>query len=62
MKTNFDKKAKSLTERIEDIFMAVTYAEADDLKDLRKSLKYDMGLVHPQECQYGDNELCYHES
>ncbi len=62
MKTDFGKKVKNLAGRLEDIFMAVAYAEAADLKDLRNALKYDMELVHPDECQYGDNELCYYES
>lgn len=62
MKTNFDKKVKNLAGRLEDIFMAVAYAEAADLKDLQNTFKYDMELAHPDECQYGDNELCCHES
>ncbi len=62
MKTVFDKKAKNLADRLEDIFMTVVYAEAADLKDLQSALKNDMELAHPDECQYGDNELCYNES
>ncbi len=62
MKTVFDKKTGNLAGRLEDIFMTVVYAEAADLKDLQSALNYDMELAQPDECQYGDNELCFNES
>ena len=56
------KKIRDIIEKLEDIFLAVAYAEAADLKDLLNVLKNESELVHPDECQYGDNDLCYLES
>lgn len=62
MKTKFNIKVKELSNRLEDIFMTATYAEAADLRDLRNAFNYETELVRPDDCQYGDNELCYNES
>lgn len=56
---------KSFPEKIEESFMAIAYAEAADLQDflsLTKEEREKGKFVHPDECQYGDNDLCYSES
>ncbi len=56
------KTIRTFIERVEETFLAVTYAEAADLKDLLHVIKNEIELAHPDECQYGDNDLCYLES
>ncbi len=53
---------KSFPEKIEESFLAIAYAEAADLKDFLNVLKSEKDFVHPDECQYGDNEMCCLES
>lgn len=61
MKTIFGK-VKEVSNWLEDIFMTVTYAEAYALTDLWTAFNYGTESAHPDECQYGDNELCSNES
>ena len=57
-------------EEIEESFMAIAYAEAARFEDIRNALKLEKLIpscekadsAYPEECQYGDNELCCHES
>lgn len=62
MNTIPDKKFKHFAGLLEDILMTVTYAEADDLKDVWNTLGNDMKSACPDECQYGDSERCGNES
>lgn len=56
------KTKRTFIERVEETLLAVTYAEAADLKDFLHVLKNETELAHPDECQYGDNDVCYLES
>ncbi len=60
------KKRQSFIESIEESFMAIAYAEAADYRDFLNVLRYEnerlAEFAHPDECQYGDNDLCYLES
>lgn len=54
---------QTLAEKIEEGLAEVAYAEAVDYEDIRKSLRAErMFKVWPDECQFGDNDLCYSES
>lgn len=56
---------KSFPEKIKESFVAVAYAEAADLEDFLRLIKGEREkgeFAYPDECQYGDNELCYKES
>lgn len=55
-------ESKSITDRIEDIFMAITYAEAADWKDVLNIFKVEADLAHPDECRCGGKDLCYPKS
>jgi len=56
------KTIRTFIERVEETLLAVTYAEAAGLKDFLHVLKNETELAHPDECQYGDNDLCCLES
>lgn len=65
------KTALKKIEEIEESFMAIAYAEAARFEDIWNALKMEekttlapekVDFTHPEECQYGDNELCCHES
>lgn len=50
-------------ERLEERLVEVAYAEAADYEDIRKSMARERKeIVHPDECQFGDNDLCYVET
>ncbi len=66
-----DNLKKGLVKKIEESFMAIAYAEAARFEDVWNVLKMEekitlarekVDFTHPEECQYDDNELCYHES
>lgn len=50
-------------ESMEEKFVEVAFAEAADYEDIHKALIAEKRqielLVQPDECQYGDNDLCY---
>ncbi len=57
---------ESLIERIEESFIAIAYAEADDYRDFLDAVRNEKEIVpefvHPDECQYVDNDPSYLES
>lgn len=53
---------KRFSEKIEESFLAAAYAEAADMKDLLNVFAFGQEFVQPEECQYGDNEVCYRET
>jgi hypothetical protein len=53
----------TFAESMEVKFVEVAFAEAADYEDIHKALvaekRKTQRLVQPDECQYGDNDLCY---
>ncbi|MEW6599531.1 MAG: hypothetical protein AB1499_01035 [Nitrospirota bacterium] len=58
MNTVTDKKFKHFAELLEDVFMTVTFAEADDLADLRKTSDKTGESDRLKGGRYGDGGLC----
>ncbi len=56
----------TLAQSMEEKLVEVAFAEAADYEDIHKALAAEKreteGLVRPDDCQYGDNDLCYTEA
>jgi len=56
-------KAGDVRETLEDNLIEVAFAEAAGFDDIHKAIlkehESEMFIVRPNECQYGDNDLCY---
>lgn len=56
-------KAGEVRETLEDNLVEVAFAEAADYDDIHKAIlkehESERDIVRPDECQYGDNDLCY---
>lgn len=54
---------RTLAEAIEENLVEIAYAEAADYDDIHEALLREHegsgSVVHPDDCQYGDNDLCY---
>lgn len=56
----------TFAENVEEKLVEVAFAEAADYEDIHKALAAEKReterLVQPDDCQYGDNDLCYTEA
>ncbi len=56
----------TFAESVEEKFVEIAFAEAADYEDIHKALAAEKReierLVRPDECQFGDNDLCYTEA
>ncbi len=52
-----------VSETIEENLIEVAFAEAADYDDIHKAILKERwserDIVHPDECQYGDNDMCF---
>ncbi len=57
------RKSKSTGESIEENLVEVAFAEAADYDDIhtaiRREHRSEQDTVRPDECQYGDNDVCF---
>ncbi len=55
-------KAGVVCETLEENFIEVAFAEAADFDDIHKAIlrehQVDGDIDHPDECHFGDNDLC----
>jgi hypothetical protein len=53
----------TFAETVEETLVEVAFAEAADYEDIHKALAAEKReaerLIKPDDCQYGDNDLCY---
>jgi hypothetical protein len=53
----------SLKESLEEDFIEIAFAEAADYEDIHKAILREHGdpdaRIHPDDCQYGDNDICF---
>ena len=56
-------KAGTVRETLEENFIEIAFAEAADYDDIHKAIlrehRSERDIAHPDECQYGDNEMCF---
>ena len=56
-------KAGTLRETLEENLIEIAFAEAADYDDIHKAIlrehQSDRDIAHPDECQYGDNDMCF---
>ena len=56
-------KTGGVRETLEENLIEVAFAEAADYDDIHKAIlrehRSESDIVHPDECQYGDNGLCF---
>jgi hypothetical protein len=56
----------TFAESMEEKLVEVAFAEAADYEDIHKALVAEKReaerLIKPDDCQYGDNDLCYSEA
>lgn len=56
----------TFAQSVEDNLVEVAFAEAADYEDIHKALASEkreaQRLIKPDDCQYGDNDLCYTEA
>lgn len=54
---------RSFAEALEENFVEIAYAEAADYEEIHEALVREhreaLSEVHPDDCQYGDNDLCF---
>ena len=54
---------RSFSEAFEENMVEVAFAEAADYDDIHEALLKEHrepgDIIHPDECQYGDNDLCF---
>jgi hypothetical protein len=52
----------SFKESLEEEFIEVAFAEAADYEDIRQAILREHedpnDRIHPDDCQYGDNDMC----
>jgi len=57
------RKVGAARETLEENLIEVAFAEAADYEDIHKAIlrerRSEQETVHPDECQYGDNDLCF---
>jgi hypothetical protein len=55
--------AGTLRETLEENFIEIAFAEAADYDDIHKAIlrehRSERDIAHPDECQYGDNDMCF---
>jgi hypothetical protein len=56
-------KAGTVRETLEENLIEVAFAEEADYDDIHESIlrehRSERDIAHPDDCQYGDNDLCY---
>jgi hypothetical protein len=56
-------KAGTVRESLEENLIEVAFAEAGDFDDIHgdilKKHRVEQDIAHPDDCQYGDNDLCF---
>ncbi len=54
---------KEHAERLETEYAALSHAEAGEIQNLKSAIRgHGEQTILPDECQYGDNDLCYVEA
>ncbi len=57
------RKPRPMTETFEELFMEIAFAEAGDFDDIRAAILKEhesrQDAARPDDCQYGDNDLCF---
>lgn len=57
------EKRGAVRETLEENLIEAAFAEAGDYDDIHEAIlrerRMKQDIVHPDECQYGDNELCF---
>ena len=61
--TRSANKPETVRESFEEILIEVAFAEAADYDDIHEAIQRehwtDRDVAHPDDCQYGDNDLCF---
>ncbi len=56
-------KSEGIPETIEENFVEVAFAEAADYDGIHKAIlrerRNSQDIIRPEECQYGDNDVCF---
>jgi len=56
-------QGRTFAESLEEHLVEIAFAEAADYNDIHEALLWERrmpgGITHPDDCQYGDNELCF---
>jgi hypothetical protein len=56
-------KAEPVRETLEENLIEVAFAEAADYDDIHKTIlrehQSERDISHPDDCQYGDNDICF---
>lgn len=56
-------KPGAVRERLEENLVEAAFAEAGDYDDIHKAIlrehRSERDIVRPDECQYGDNDVCF---
>lgn len=60
------EQGRTFAESLEEHFVEIAFAEAADYNDIHEALLWERrmpgGIAHPDDCQYGDNDLCFLQS
>jgi hypothetical protein len=58
-----DVKTEMVRETLEENLIEVAFAEAADYDDIHKEIlrehRSERDISHPDDCQYGDNDICF---
>ncbi len=58
-----ERRSRTFLETLEENLIEVAFAEAADYDDIHKAILKERwserDIVHPDECQYGDNDMCF---
>jgi hypothetical protein len=53
----------SVTELLEEEFVEIAFAEESDYEEIHQTImrehEYLDDRIHPDDCQYGDNDICF---
>ena len=53
----------TVRETLEENLIEIAFAEAADYDDIHKAIlrehRSERDIAHPDECQYGDNDMCF---
>ena len=56
-------KAETVRETLEENLIEVAFAEVADYDDIHKAIlrehQSERDISHPDDCQYGDNDICF---
>jgi hypothetical protein len=58
-----DRRRRPEAETLEENLVEVAFAEAADYDDIHEAIlrehRSERDIAHPDDCQYGDNDLCF---